>query len=224
VTTTGRHAGLAQPFLIETAHGGGETDGRASDPKAGPLGTLTCKRSLALIEPLLLGQQSGATARPVSRPVPTVSTAGAIGLAQPFIVGIDNKSSDHVRSTANPLSTITTKQRHAVAEPFLLKYFGSEEGVDSVRDPLDTLTTKARFGLAQPIVEYKGRQYLLDILFRMLEPDELSLAQGFSKDYQFTGKKTEIVKQIGNAVPPPFAEALVSAAVSQNPDWTAKAA
>lgn len=51
---------------------------------------------------------------------------------------------------------------------------------------------------------------------RMLEPKELYGCQGFPEDYiidrDFEGKtypRSEQVKRCGNAVPPPFAEALV---------------
>jgi len=143
----------------------------------------------------------------------------------------------------NHSSTVVTKQRHAVVEPylveyrggkdpsrwqhrsksvddplaegFLIKYYGAEEGVESVEQPLSTVTTKERFGLVQPVIRIDGQDYLLDIRFRMLQPHELSAAQGFPKTYKFTGKKTEVVKQIGNAVPCGLARALVRAALSQ---------
>lgn len=43
-------------------------------------------------------------------------------------------------------------------------------------------------------------------------------AQGFRRDYKFTGTKTDQVKQIGNAVPRRLARAIVAAALSQNSD------
>ena len=43
---------------------------------------------------------------------------------------------------------------------------------------------------------------------RMLQPKELAAATGFPSDYRFTGTKSEVVKQIGNAVPPNFAKAM----------------
>ena len=43
----------------------------------------------------------------------------------------------------------------------------------------------------------------------MLQPHELAAAQSFPADYIFTGNKGEVVRQIGNAVPPKLAEALV---------------
>jgi DNA (cytosine-5)-methyltransferase 1 len=42
----------------------------------------------------------------------------------------------------------------------------------------------------------------------MLQPHELAGAMGFPKSYKWCGKKTEIVRQIGNAVVVQVAEAL----------------
>lgn len=66
--------------------------------------------------------------------------------------------------------------------------------------PLPTVTTRDRF----EIVGTDG----LELGFRMLQPTELAAATGFPSNYKFTGTKVEIVKQIGNAVPPNFAKAL----------------
>ena len=81
-------------------------------------------------------------------------------------------------------------------------------------EPLHTITTRDRFGL----VTIHGQDYkIVDIGMRMLQPHEL-FAQGFPKNYvidkDFEGKtypKTAQVARCGNAVPPPFAEALVRA-------------
>lgn len=62
-----------------------------------------------------------------------------------------------------------------------------------------------------------GKDYeITDIGLRMLEPHELFAAQGFPEGYiidkDYTGKsypKTKQVARCGNAVPPPFAKALV---------------
>ena len=43
----------------------------------------------------------------------------------------------------------------------------------------------------------------------MLQPHELAAAQSFPQDYQFTGNRADVVKQIGNAVCPKMAQALV---------------
>ena len=74
----------------------------------------------------------------------------------------------------------------------MTKYYGTAKGAQSVDLPVDTITSKDRLALVQT----KG----MDILFRMLDPEELARAMGFDA-YKFTGTKSEIVKQIGNAVP-----------------------
>ena len=104
------------------------------------------------------------------------------------------------------LPTQTTENRFAFCEPFLTKYYGSAKSAQSVREPLDTVTTKERFALVQPQTD----GYQMDILFRMLQPHELASAMGFD-DYEFSGNKTEKVRQIGNAVPVHLAKALCKA-------------
>jgi len=40
-----------------------------------------------------------------------------------------------------------------------------------------------------------------DILYRMLQPPELARATSFPEDYVFAGTKTDVTRQIGNAMP-----------------------
>jgi len=81
-----------------------------------------------------------------------------------------------------------------------------------LQEPLDTVTTKDRFLLVEPKT---GRAVAeLDILFRMLQPEELAAAMSFPKDYQFTGNRGDQVKQIGNAVPVQLARAHAKALLS----------
>ena len=69
------------------------------------------------------------------------------------------------------------------------------------------------------LIGINGALYFIsDIGLRMLTPKELYAANGFPSDYiidhDYTGKgygKTKQVARCGNAVPPPFAEALVRA-------------
>ena len=60
--------------------------------------------------------------------------------------------------------------------------------------------------------------FIFDIGMRMLQPKELYSAQGFPEDYiidhDYTGKqypKTKQIARCGNAVPPPFATAIMRA-------------
>lgn len=131
-------------------------------------------------------------------PMPTV-TAGAngFGLAEPFLIG--QQSGSIPRPVSEPAPTISTKGAVSLVEPFLVSYYGNGSA-SSAREPVPTVTTKDRFGLVEPAQ--------LDILFRMLQPHELAAAMSFPRGYHFAGNKTEIVKQVGNAVPVETAAAL----------------
>jgi DNA (cytosine-5)-methyltransferase 1 len=50
----------------------------------------------------------------------------------------------------------------------------------------------------------------------MFQPHELAGAMGFPRGYRFSGTKTDIVRQIGNAVPCGLAFSLVASAVSRD--------
>lgn len=119
--------------------------------------------------------------------------------AVPFIARLYGNST--AESIKKPLSTICTKQEHCLVKPMLVQYYGNGHAV-SLSDPIPTLTTKDRYALVNP----KSSNYELG--FRMLQPHELAAATGFPSDYKFTGTKVEVVKQIGNAVPPNFAKAI----------------
>ncbi|MCO7512374.1 DNA cytosine methyltransferase [Serratia fonticola] len=115
-----------------------------------------------------------------------------------------------------PLQTVTAGGNHfGEVRAFLLKYYGNEKEGVSLTDPLHTVTTNDRFGL----VTVEGIDYqIVDIGMRMLQPHELYAAQGFPSwyiiDQDYKGNKYAKDKQVarcGNAVPPPFAEALVRA-------------
>lgn len=56
---------------------------------------------------------------------------------------------------------------------------------------------------------FSGIALLVLIVFYLFFTTRDSEAQGFPADYYFAGTKTEKVKQIGNAVPPGFAKALL---------------
>lgn len=218
VTGTSRGVGLAQPYLVKLRNN--STAVSVDDP----LGTVTAGGGHhGLCQPFLLQVNHGGgierRTRSADAPIPTVcGTRGEWAVAEPFLLSIDNQSDPNgVRSKDEPLSTITTKARHAVVQPFLIEYYGKSKS-QSVENPLSVVTTKERHGLVQPVIKVDGANYLLDIRFRMLQPHELAAAQGFPDDYEFTGNKTQIVKQIGNAVPCGLARAIVLAAVSQQND------
>lgn len=152
----------------------------------------------------------------LNKPIATITSGGLRhGLVLPYIVGIDNKSSNGTWSSKQPLTTITAKARHCVVNAFLTKYYGTGEGQE-LSKPIHTITTKDRFGL----ITIKQQQYQVqDIYLRMLSPRELYRGQGFPDSYKIDfiksdGKmldKKAQVRMCGNSVPPPLAKALVEA-------------
>jgi DNA (cytosine-5)-methyltransferase 1 len=102
------------PFLVAMEHGGREL---AIDR---PLPTITTAKggAFGVVQPFLLGQQSGAAARPVDQPAPTVATSGAIALVEPFLVSFYGNGG--AQSIGVPLLTVTTHDRFRLVQPSAL--------------------------------------------------------------------------------------------------------
>ena len=160
--------------------------------------------------PFIARLYGNSTAESIEKPLSTISCSGAHHmLIQPFITAIGQTSAkQRNRKLTEPLSTICTKQEHCLVKPMLVQYDGNGHAV-SLSDPIPTLTTKDHYAL----VNRKYSNYELG--FRMLQPNELAAATGFPSDYKFKGTKVEVVKQIGNAVPPNFAKALFGQILSE---------
>jgi DNA (cytosine-5)-methyltransferase 1 len=207
---TSNHKALVEPFLIPA--GGPKVAPRSVDQ---PLNTVLCRDHMALVEPFIVpffGEREGQQPRThsIDEPLPTVTGHGAAAIVEPYIVTVNHgdkgESVAHrCKSIDDPLGTVTTHNGYGVAEAFVTKYnrTGTAKSVD---EPLDTVTTKDRFALIVP--EVNG--YRLVVKFRMLQPHELARAQSFD-GYKFTGRRADIVKQIGNAVPVRLARALCTA-------------
>ena len=145
-------------------------------------------------------------AESIENPLSTISCSGAHHmLIMPFLCRY-NKGDNRVHPISEPVPTLDCSNRYGIVEPclmqpMLIQYYGSGHAV-SINKPIPTLTTKDRYAL---IGTNKNG---VELGFRMLQPHELAAATGFPKNYIFTGNKVDIVKQIGNAVPPNFAKAL----------------
>lgn len=151
----------------------------------------------------------------LNQPAHTVTTVDHHALVTSNLIKLRGTCKDGQQVT-QPMPTITAGGLHiGEIRAFLLKYYGNEKEGVSLNDPLHTVTTNDRFGL----VTVEGIDYqIVDIGMRMLQPHELYAAQGFPSwyiiDRDYTGTKYAKDKQVarcGNAVPPPFAEALVRA-------------
>lgn len=208
---TGGAISLTQPFLSH--YRGNHSEKQDGDGRNGsvenPLPTQDTSNRFALAEPFIVPQFGGADPRSVEKPLGTVTTTSrGVGLTEPFIATVTHQGGDRVRSVDQPLATVTRSMGDGVAEPYLVEYYG-QGGAVAVDEPVPTVVTKDRFGLTLPKWIQEGDLvYRLEIRFRMLQPRELARAQGFEDSYQFTGNREAVVKQIGNAVPPPMAAAL----------------
>lgn len=162
VTTSGGHHRLVQPFLT-CRRGTSESHINASpiDMKD-PIRAVATRPHFDVTQSFVLGQQSGAVARDVSKPLPTVATAGKIRWFKGIV----------------------------------------PEGIDP----------------RLPVIKFAGEPRNLDIVSRMLHPVELARGSGFPRGYKFFGNKTEVNRQIGNAVPPGLSEAVFLAVMRQNSD------
>lgn len=150
--------------------------------------------------PLIIQLTHGGRAVPVARPMPTITTAnrGEFGLAYILPQG----GGGALRPASAPVPTVACDG----AIGLVVKYY--KTGIAKpVTLPVDAVTTKPRFGLATATPD--------DIGYRMFTERELAAAQGFRREFKFVGNKTEIVKQIGNAVPRRLARALCLAVLSQ---------
>ncbi|MFA6105952.1 MAG: DNA cytosine methyltransferase [Patescibacteria group bacterium] len=60
----------------------------------------------------------------------------------PFIISIDNQNGTGVNDIQTPLTTITTKARHCIVSPHIVKFRGDSSGTD-IQHPLPTITSGA---------------------------------------------------------------------------------
>jgi DNA (cytosine-5)-methyltransferase 1 len=204
------------PFIVrigQTGFGGDRLQYQLNKP----LTTITTKAEHCLVTPTLLVNTTGHPGSKLDEPIKTITTGGHHALVTPFLATYyteTTKNGVRGQTLKEPIATIPTANRFGLVNAFLTKYYGSDIG-QGVDEPLHTITTRDRFGL----VTIHGQDYqIVDIGMRMLQPHELYAAQGFPTTYvidrDFKGKpypKTQQVARCGNAVPPPFADALVRA-------------
>ena len=132
-----------------------------------------------------------------------------------------------------PTHSVTTVDHHAVVASHLVKLRGTCRDGQMLDVPMPTITAGGQHvgevrtfletycGESEDewLVTIEGIKYqIVDIGMRMLQPHELYKAQGFPDGYvidqDYRGNRYAKDKQVarcGNAVPPPFARALVEA-------------
>ena len=173
-------------------------------------------KAYALIQYHSETSKDEARGQTINDPIMTVDSSNRYGLVAYHIMQLNN----HVvgSSMNEPINTICAGAGHlGEVRSFLIKYYGQGIG-QRVTEPIQTITAKDRLGL----VNVKGSKYTIaDIGIRMLTPRELFDAQGFPHsyviDHDVNGnritKKSQVAR-CGNAVPPAFSRALVSANIN----------
>ncbi len=202
---------LVSAFLAKHFGGNYSGAGVAMDE---PTHTVTTTDHHAVVAAHLLVNNTGHPGGSVDAPAHTITTGNHHALVTSNLIKM--RGTNTGQPTDTPLQTVTAGGNHfGEVRTFLLKYYGNEkEGVD-INGPMHTVVSRDRFGL----VTVEGIDYqIVDIGMRMLQPHELYAAQGFPEwyiiDQDYRGKKYAKDKQVarcGNAVPPPFADALVRA-------------
>ena len=201
----GGKSALVSPTRIEIGYG--ERPGQA--PRAPvldrPIGTIVAGGGKhALVSAFLAKHFGGNYTGPgaaMDAPVHTITTTDHHALVTSNLIKLRGTCKDG-QPTDTPMPTITAGGQHVGEVRDLLEAFEGTAGTNNLG-----------------VVTIDGVDYqIVDIGMRMLQPHELYAAQGFpswyviDRDYQ--GNKYAKDKQVarcGNAVPPPFAEALVRA-------------
>ena len=192
---------------------------------AAPLHTITTKDREGLTVANLSKYFGGVVGAEVSQPVPTVTAVDHNALQTAHLVKL--KGENLGGPAADPVQTVTAGGTHfgLVTTKVIL----AEPGEDLRHWPKvrECLNEYCGYDLkADEVILFLigGAWYFIaDIGLRMLTPRELYRANGFPDDYiierDFQGKEYGKAKQVarcGNAVPPPFATALVRANL---PEW-----
>ena len=200
--------------------------GTATGQGAGePLHTITAKDREGVVAASLSKFYGGVVGAEMSQPLPTVTSIDHNAVQVVHLVKM--KGTNLGGAASEPVQTITAGGgHHGVVTTEVRK---AEPGAELHNWPKirGLLNIHCGYALADDevlLLELGGAWYFIaDIGLRMLIPRELYRANGFPDDYiidrDYTGREYPKFKQIarcGNAVPPPFAEALVRANL---PEW-----
>lgn len=190
-----------------------------------PVMTVDASPRYALTAAHIVKYYSGDHYTSANEPLHTVTTKDRNALVESHLCIL--RRNEDCRSTEKPLPTITTSGAHFAVIRTKVEKYDQNGNFGNWNEVRKLLNKHCGYSLADDeilLLEIVGDWYFIsDIGMRMLEPRELYRAQGFPEDYiidrDCTGKtysRKEQVARCGNAVPPPFAEALVRANL---PEW-----
>ena len=213
--------GLWVPWLQSTANG--EREGQTPRVRTitEPLHTVCATGSPgALVVPWLAKNYTGVVGSDMQAPLGTVTAVDHHSLCVPWLLQLYGTAGAG-KPLSDPLPSVSAQGRHeALVAAYLIQYYSSGGQGSHPADPLPAVVTKARHSLVT--VTLQGQEWAVcDITFRMLKPRELARAQGFPDNYIFGGTTSDQIAQIGNAVCPPMAAALVGANLPRR--WRAAA-
>lgn len=223
-----------QPYLVRVANGmitpaliqyhTEQTESVRGQMIGAPICTVDAANRYGLMAPTLVkyygNDQHGQSIR---EPAHTVTANDREGLCVAHVVKF--KGQDLGQHPDTPLHTVTTSAgQMGVVQTRIRKADGSLGHWPEVRELLNTYCGYDLGENEVLLLRIGGADwYIADIGLRMLTPRELYAANGFPPDYiidrDYKGNhygKSKQVARCGNAVPPPFAEALVRANL---PEW-----
>lgn len=215
VTAGGNKFATVSAFLAKHYGGNYSGPGVGLDEPAHSVTTVD-HHSLVTAQVVGVGGRAGQSRpRDVNEPLQTMTTKADAAIVSSHLVKLRGTCRDGQR-VDEPMPTVTAGGQH-VGE---VKTTLAVEDYDEERAQQVLAFLKEYCGPdSTGLVEIDGVTYrIVDIGMRMLQPHELYRAQGFPEwyiiDRDYRGVKYAKDKQVarcGNAVPPPFAEALVRA-------------
>ncbi|MBD5086673.1 MAG: DNA cytosine methyltransferase [Clostridiales bacterium] len=220
-TVTGIDHNALVAVNLSSRHGDGK-DGRGSKVDE-PTPTHTATNHEHLIATNIVHYYGGEDhASKTDDKLPTITTLPRHYLVASHMVVLRNNMD--CKSMKEPIPTITAHGGHlAQIAVYLEKIIDGSQDLGHWAEIRKLLNDYAGYNIADDeilIIEINGVQHFIsDVGMRMLEPEELKLAQGCPKDYiidieSHIGKPYSKAKQIarlGNMVCPPVATALVRA-------------
>ena len=218
VVSTVKQAVL-MPSLIqyhsETTHS--DARGQSLDK---PIMTVDASPRYALTAAHIVKYYSGDNYSACNAPLATITTKERHGLVESHLCILRNNQD--CKPLNEPLPTECTSAGHFAEARTVIAKYETAESLGHWAEIREMLNKYCDYHLGDNeilLLEINKEQYYINgIGMRMLEPRELYNAQGFPPDYiidhDYLGNEYPRTKQVarcGNAVPPPFAEALVRA-------------
>lgn len=216
--------GLSAACLVEYFGNGNPLDVSA------PMHTITAKDREAVTLASLCKFYGGVIGTEISKPLPTITSIDHNAVSAAHICKF--KGQDIGQRLTTPLHTITASAGEFATVEVIVTKYRADEDIRHWPKIRQLLNEYCGYNLEEDEVIllrlYGAWWFIADIGLRMLTPRELYSANGFPLDYiidrDYLGNryvKSDQVARCGNAVPPPFAAALVRA---NFPEWCSQPA